>query len=952
MPDDLLRTALPTDFSTGLPDDAGTAPRPAAPEGYELLESLGRGGMGVVYRARDLALDRDVAVKVLREGLPDGSARRFHDEARISGQLQHPGIPAVHQVGTLADGRPFLAMKLIKGSTLADILNQRTDPSADRGRLLAIFEAVCQAVGYAHAHRVIHRDLKPANIMVGAFGEVQVMDWGLAKVLGEETPATVDTLAAKQTRGWTQVSPTPEAGAHTQAGSLVGTPAFIPPEQAIGEIERVNERADVFGLGALLAVILTGKPPYVGETFESVRVQAVRGKLEDCFARLDASGAEPDLLALCKQCLAFEPADRPADAGAVARAVAGLRAAADERARRAELERVRLEGEQATTAARSAERRKRRRLALGAAAMLAVALAGGLVATTWLYLEARAARRLAENHRREAEAINDFLVTDMLSSAAPEQARGRKIPVEEVLANAAAKIDHAFPNQPEAEARVRHTLGRAYTSLGLAAQAEPHLQRALELYQHVRGPEDAETLRVMASLVSTLGLQGDPAKRQAAQALCEQCLQTCRRVLPENHPVTLTALSNSANLLSQHGEHAEAERIYEQVLNARRSVPGSDPRALLGAMNSLASELFLQSKLPEAERLYQEVLEASQRLLGPDHPETLNAMHNLALTLSTQPDRVHEARPLAEKSLEARRRILGPEHWHTLASLNTLAGLFFQQGDFAEAGRLYGDLAATSQRVLGRDHDLSLTALNNLAKALAGQGKLQEAENLYRQTLEARRRVLGAGHPATLSTLNNLAYLLHRAGQLAEAEATYREVLELRRPVAGQEPQDALFAMYGLAGVLLDREPLKPEQLAEAESLSRQVVAARRQNAAIGRRYLANAVDTLGRALLAKGQPAEAEPLLQEAVDIYAKNPRAGDWDAANAQSLLGQCLASGGHREEAEPLLLAAYHSLEGNPNTPPQRTRQALVRIVQLYEAWPKPKQAAEWHRRLAPP
>src|SRR5262249_4346080 len=150
--------------------------------------------MGVVYRARDLTLDRDVAVKLLsRRYSPDSlPAHRFLSEVHITAQLQHPGIPAVHQVGTLTDGRPFLAMKLIKGSTLEAILKQRTDPTAERGRLLAIFEAVCQAVGYAHAHRVLHRDLKPANLMVGAFGEVQVMDWGLAKVLGEATPATVD----------------------------------------------------------------------------------------------------------------------------------------------------------------------------------------------------------------------------------------------------------------------------------------------------------------------------------------------------------------------------------------------------------------------------------------------------------------------------------------------------------------------------------------------------------------------------------------------------------------------------------------------------------------------------------------------------------------------------------------------------------------------------------------
>jgi tetratricopeptide (TPR) repeat protein len=161
--------------------EAPTAP-PSSPPGYELLGEIGRGGMGVVYRARDAALDRDVAVKLLTEHYPADApvVRRFLNEARITGQLQHPGIPAVHQVGTLPDGRPFLAMKLIKGSTLDDILRRRPDPSADRGRLLAVFEAICQAVGYAHAHGVLHRDLKPSNVMVGAFGEVQVMDWGLA----------------------------------------------------------------------------------------------------------------------------------------------------------------------------------------------------------------------------------------------------------------------------------------------------------------------------------------------------------------------------------------------------------------------------------------------------------------------------------------------------------------------------------------------------------------------------------------------------------------------------------------------------------------------------------------------------------------------------------------------------------------------------------------------------
>src|SRR5262245_28549332 len=230
---------MPKDLATSAGSEAlpGTSAGviPASPPGYELLDEIGHGGMGVVYRARDAALDRDVAVKLLSERYPADSlaAQRFLSEARITGQLQHPGIPAVHQVGTLANGRPFLAMKLIRGSTLASILNGRPDPSAERGRALAIFEAICQAVGYAHAHHIIHRDLKPANVMVGAFGEVQVMDWGLAKVLGGETLATAEPRAAGETWALTQVSGTPGSGSHTQAGSLIGTPAFIPPEQAI-----------------------------------------------------------------------------------------------------------------------------------------------------------------------------------------------------------------------------------------------------------------------------------------------------------------------------------------------------------------------------------------------------------------------------------------------------------------------------------------------------------------------------------------------------------------------------------------------------------------------------------------------------------------------------------------------------------------------------------------------
>jgi serine/threonine protein kinase len=162
-------------------DDRCARTYPEVPD-YVIESEIGAGGMGLVYRARELAFNRDVAIKVLQDRYPADSviARRFLDEARITGQLQHPGIPPVHHIGTLPGGRPFLAMKLIKGETLADLLENNPE---NRTTFVPVFAQVCQAVAYAHSRKVIHRDLKPANIMVGSFGEVQVMDWGLAKVL-------------------------------------------------------------------------------------------------------------------------------------------------------------------------------------------------------------------------------------------------------------------------------------------------------------------------------------------------------------------------------------------------------------------------------------------------------------------------------------------------------------------------------------------------------------------------------------------------------------------------------------------------------------------------------------------------------------------------------------------------------------------------------------------------
>jgi tetratricopeptide (TPR) repeat protein len=349
--------------AAGSPQPAAGDPPPAAPARYILGSEIARGGMGIVYRATDTAFGREVAIKVLQDrfGPESGAAERFATEARITAHLQHPGIPPVHDLGTLPDGRPFLAMKYVKGVTLAAMLEGRPNPAHNRGLFVSAFERVCQTVAFAHAHGVIHRDLKPSNVMVGAFGEVQVMDWGLAKVIGTPDRQTPPGPGARARTG-VPLSPDPD-GTFTRIGSVLGTPAYLPPEQARGAVDMIDRRSDVFGLGAILAVILTGYPPFHGGGDETVRMRAARGEVRACFARLDACGADPKLVALCKRCLAPFQADRPADADVVARAAVELRQATDDRARRAEFDRVKAEGERATAEARAEEEAKTRRVA-------------------------------------------------------------------------------------------------------------------------------------------------------------------------------------------------------------------------------------------------------------------------------------------------------------------------------------------------------------------------------------------------------------------------------------------------------------------------------------------------------------------------------------------------------------------------------------------------------------
>jgi len=332
-PDDLLDPNRTDEHSSAvLPPEAqaegarGPAPLPAAFGRFAVVREVARGGMGIVLAARDESLGRDVAIKVLLDrhaGKPRYHAR-FVDEALITACMQHPGVIPVHELGELPDGRPYFVMRFVEGETLEAQLAARAHPAENLPHFLRAFERVCQTVAYAHSKGVAHLDLKPLNVMLAPFGVVKVTDWGVAKRLphfaAPAAPAGPDAECAS-------------------GDSVIGTPAYMAPEQAQGTAALTDERTDVFGLGGILCAILTGQPPYPGEKTKKVYARAARADLADAFARLNGSHAARELVALAKWCLSPHRDARPRSAAEV---VAALSAYFESDLRRAESELVRF----------------------------------------------------------------------------------------------------------------------------------------------------------------------------------------------------------------------------------------------------------------------------------------------------------------------------------------------------------------------------------------------------------------------------------------------------------------------------------------------------------------------------------------------------------------------------------------------------------------------------------
>jgi tetratricopeptide (TPR) repeat protein len=768
----------PDDDEPRPPPRAGPQGLPQVP-GYEILSELGRGGMGVVYKARHVALNRLVALKVLRAGAQASSEEvaRFQREAQAVARLRHPNIVQIHDVGSRG-GQPHFTMEFIEGGSLAQKLAGVPQPARQAA---ALVQTLARAVDVAHQNGVIHRDLKPANILLTADQTPKVSDFGLAKRV-----EVGDGL--------------------TESGITLGTPSYTAPEQAQGKVREIGPAADVYSLGAILYEMLSGRPPFRAETSALTVMQVIADDPVPP-ARLNPK-VPRDLETVCLQCLHKNPARRYASARALADDLRRFQNGEPVSARR-------------TPAWERAVKWARRRPAAASLVALIGLIFLGLAAATALLTaanqrerealeqairaqrdaeqkerEAAKARQAAEENERQArrereearrkgqttKEVASFL-TELFQTSDPiglhglglrsGRQKGGDLTARQLLDLGTRRV-RAQVKDPAVKAAMLDTLGNVYRSLGEFAKAEPMLKEGLQIREEKLG---------------------------------------------KDHEDTASSLHHLAWLRHDQGQYREAETLYRRALTIREKVLGPRHLATAATLFNLAYLLSYQDGIPtparldEAESLLRRVLDIRREQLPSDHRDLGWARVALAVVLYGRGNRDAEA----QKHMVEGIRILGRGENQDAVSATFLKYFAATRARaakrYAEAEKLYREVVAVTGNLLGEEHPLLAILLGDLAGMLRERGDLPGAEQAIRKALAIGRRCPLGGHPLMIRALLDLGDYERKRGKPAEAEKLYAEALQIARTF--QRAELCPVARSRLAEALRDQGRYK-----EADSLA------------------------------------------------------------------------------------------------------------------------------------
>jgi len=785
---------------------------------YRLLEEIARGGMGVVYRARQISLNRPVAIKMIIGGHLANAAemKRFRAEAETAAQLQHPNIVAIHEVGEYA-GQPFFSMDLVEGQNLAQLVRDEPLPSRKAASYL---KTIAEAVQYAHSRGVLHRDLKPSNILIDENDQPCITDFGLAKRLNDSQPSSNEPQL-------------------TQSGQVLGSPSFIPPEQAAGRKDALGPASDVYSLGAILYHCLTGRPPFVAETLtQTLRMVAEQ---EPVSPRLLNAGVPRDVETICLKCLEKDPGRRYATAQALA----------DELGRF-----LRDEPIQARPAGRVLKVHRwclrNKPLAVTGTVILVLLLVvaiGSPIAAFRINRE----RRQAEASQKSAEAVSGFL-SALLEAAGPSIAKGRdKTLMVEIVDQAAHDVITRLTNQPAIEADVLFALGKTYEDLGDYTNALAMTQEALRLRKGVFGPKH----RAVAEALNNLGaILSDMGQLEAAEAKDREALNMRIELFGNESLEVALSRNNLGFRLWNRSDYAGAEAMHREALRIRLKKLGRLHPDVGKSLNNLGMALWSRGDFDAAEADFQEALVVFRQTLGNDHPFVATMLNNLATVLRDL-GRLDEAETMARDAWSLRQRLLGARHSLAAYSQDNLAIVLQRLGKLADAEKLHREALAIHQEVLGTNHQYVAESLSDLAVVLAKKGDLTAATVMQRDALATAQRALGPDNQDAAESADHLAVLLAVRGALAEAAPLLTNALAITTKLGGADHPDLIPPLQHLSWVRRQQG-----DAAAADSLYNRATALSMKAGKYGARALTESAYELADLLQLQGRFAEAEPLL------------------------------------------------------------------------------------------